>query len=87
MDLIKKYQISIATAVIALHGLSENREIVTRNKSQPSEQTLWNFLHIVLTPKYTFGTKNTHNTHTGTPSKVEFLILSCARPMHWNGLW
>ena len=30
---------------------------VTSNKSQPSEQTLWNFLNIVLTAKHTFGTK------------------------------
>ena len=66
------------TAVTALDGLSENRKIVTRAKSQRSEPTLRKFLHIVLTPKYTFGAKK---ANTGTLSKAEFLILYCVRSM------
>ena len=77
---------SAIRAVTALHGLSENRKTVTRAKSQRSEPTLWNFLHIVLTPKYTFGTKKAQKARTWTPSKVEFLILYCARSIQWNGL-
>ena len=62
-----------------LDGLSENRKIVTRAKSQRSNPTLCNFLHIVLEPKYTFGTKK---ANTGTPPKAEFLILYFARSIH-----